>query len=71
MAELRALRAEVAQLRAATPEVLVDLPEAAKVLGVSPRTLRRYVDAGTVAFRRTGRTLRFPLASLKPPALVG
>ena len=44
----------------------VDLKGAGAHLGVSTRTLRRWVDAGRVPFRRVGRTLRFPLAALNP-----
>lgn len=45
---------------------LLELDVAAAHLGVSTRTLRRWVDAGRVPFRRVGRTLRFPLAALNP-----
>ena len=66
--ELRSLRDEVHALRLVVPEVLVDATEAARVLDISPRTLRRWVDLGQIPFRRVGRSLRFPLASLKPKA---
>lgn len=65
-AEVRALRDEIRRLREATPQSLVDLKVAAGHLGVSTRTLRRWVEAGRVPFRRVGRTLRFPLAALNP-----
>jgi excisionase family DNA binding protein len=65
-AEVRALREEIRRLRESTPQSLVDLKAAAAHLGVSTRTLRRWVDAGRVPFRRVGRTLRFPLAALNP-----
>jgi hypothetical protein len=44
-AEVRALRDEIRRLREATPQSLVDLKAAAAHLGVSTRTLRRWVDA--------------------------
>ena len=65
-AAVRALREEIRRLRESTPQSLVDLKAAAAHLGVSTRTLRRWVDAGRVPFRRVGRTLRFPLAALNP-----
>jgi excisionase family DNA binding protein len=63
---IEALRAEVRYLRDALPSTLVDLPAAAKAMNVSPWTFRRYVAAGTVPFRRVGRTLRLQLSALKP-----
>lgn len=68
LAELRAVRQEVAQLRQATPQHLVDLQTAAKHLGVSARTVKRWVAEDRIAYRRIGRTLRFPLAALNPPS---
>jgi len=65
-AEVKALREEIRRLRESTPQPLVDLKAAALHLGVSTRTLRRWVDANRVPFRRVGRTLRFPLAALNP-----
>jgi excisionase family DNA binding protein len=65
-AEVKALREEIRRLRESTPQPLVDLKAAAAHLGVSTRTLRRWVDANRVPFRRVGRTLRFPLAALNP-----
>lgn len=66
MAALQQLQAEVRQLRQQLPEHLVDINEAAARLGVGVRTLRRWVAEERVPYRRIGRTLRFPLAALKP-----
>jgi excisionase family DNA binding protein len=60
-------QAEVAKLRAAIPQQMVDLKAADEHLGVSERTVKRWVKEGRVPFRRVGRTLRFPLAALNPP----
>lgn len=47
-------------VQAATDDVvLVDLAEAARRLATSPRSLRRLASAGSVAYVRVGRALRF------------
>jgi excisionase family DNA binding protein len=67
LAAIEQLHAEVRQLRQSTPQQLVDLQTAADHLCVSTRTLKRWVRDEEVAYRRVGRTLRFPLAALNPP----
>ncbi len=48
-----------------TPSQLVSLPEAAEILAVSPKTVRRYIAAGDLDAVRLGRrTIRIKLASL-------
>jgi excisionase family DNA binding protein len=61
VAEVRALRTAVeAGRRFAT------VAEAAALLEVSTRTLRRWIRAGTIAVVRRGRCVRVDLASVKP-----
>lgn len=48
-----------------TPVRYVSIPEAAEVLGVTDRTVRRYISDGTLEARRIGsRTIRIPEAAL-------
>jgi len=48
-----------------------DLPQAAKYLGVSKRTLQRRVTERSIAYRREGGRLRFTLAALDEYRLAG
>jgi len=68
LAAIELLRDEVRQLRQTTPQQLVDIEQAAAHLGVSTRTVKRMVAEGRIPYRRVGRFLRFPLASLNPRA---
>jgi len=65
--EVRRLAAEVEHLRRALPPMLVTLPEAATVLGVSLSTVRRRARDGSLPVHRLGRTLRVDLMALRPP----
>lgn len=67
-AEFGRLRVEIESLRRALPPVLVTLPEAARVLGLSLSTVRRRVKDGSLPVRSFGRGLRVDLAALHPPA---
>lgn len=64
-AEVRALRGEMEALRGALPPVLVPLPEAAKLTGLSLSTLRRRIEDGTLSVQRIGRAIRVDLAALR------
>lgn len=66
MAAIEALRAEVQLLRLQTPQQLVDYDQAAAHLGVSTRTVKRWVAEERIPYRRIGRFVRFPLAALNP-----
>jgi excisionase family DNA binding protein len=67
MAAIEALRVEVRQLRQQLPEQLVDIDQAAQHLGVSTRTVKRWVAEELIPYRRIGRALRFPLHALNAP----
>ena len=68
LAELRALRDEVAEVRASLPPRFVSLKEAAEALGVCAWTARRMCAAGELASRRAGRRVLVDAASLRPPS---
>lgn len=63
--ELRAVRGEVAALREALPSRKIAPAEAAELLGVSERTVRRWIAAGRLAVIRVGRTVRVDVAALR------
>jgi excisionase family DNA binding protein len=69
-AEIRAVvRDELRQLRvasASTPTLLT-VDEAAKQVGVHPRTIRRRIAAGELPVMRVGRCVRIDAAVLIPP----
>jgi excisionase family DNA binding protein len=65
-AEISLLAAKVEAVRQALPPALVTMPEAARLLGLSVRTVRRQVKAGKLPSCRVGRGVRVDLASLKP-----
>jgi excisionase family DNA binding protein len=65
-AEISLLVAKVEAVRRALPPALVTMPEAARLLGLSLRTVRRQVKAGKLPSCRLGRGVRVDLASLKP-----
>jgi excisionase family DNA binding protein len=67
-ADIRTLAGEVAALRAATPPRLVSVPEAARMLGVSPATAWRRVRDGELLVRRIGRSVRIDAADLRAPS---
>ncbi len=61
-AELRKLSAAVEALRALSPPLLLPIPDAAKLLGVSISTIRRQVRAGELPSRHIGRSVRIDIA---------
>ena len=67
LAELRALRSELAQLANARRAEPVSMEEAARHLGVSTRTIRRWAKSGEVPTVRVGRTVRVRLDAVDPP----
>ncbi len=71
LAELRALRTEVARLAslaapAALAPELLSVAQAARTLGVSSCTLRRWERDGRVQSVRRGHTVRIVASSLRP-----
>lgn len=64
--ELRAVRTELAALRAGQAPRLVTVAEAAEHAHVSPCTLRRWERAGVVRSVRRGRRVLVDLSSLQP-----
>lgn len=63
--DVRRLTAEVERLRRALPAQLVSVTEAARVLGLDPRTIRRRVQEGAIPARRVGRKLLVDLAAVQ------
>lgn len=61
---IRALTAEVEQLRRAIPAPLVTIAEAARVLGVHPNTIYTRVKNGEIPVRRVGKAIRVDLAAI-------
>lgn len=70
--EIRALRATVDALKAASPSRLVTVAELVRLGYGSPATVRRRIADGTYPAMRHGRSVRVDLAALKPidPATV-
>lgn len=62
---LRALVSEVRDLRRSIPSQLVNVPTAAKQLGVSEKTIRRKIRSGEIPSRRIGRAVRVDLTKLR------
>lgn len=62
------LRREVAALRRAQDAGAMTVNEAARRLGVSPRTVQRQVAAGRLPAIRLGRSVRIPADAVVPPA---
>lgn len=65
--QLAELRAEIVALRAAVEQSrrMVPAVEAARELGISERTVRRWIADGKIAVVRMGRTLRVDLESVR------
>jgi excisionase family DNA binding protein len=68
LAELRAVRAELAEIRAVLPPRFVSLKEAAELMGVDPRTIVSMGERGECRTRRAGRRVLVDAASLRPPS---
>ena len=66
--ELRQVRAELAEVRAALPSTWLSLREAAERLGCAPRTVVAMSERGEVVARRCGRRIVVDTASLRPPS---
>lgn len=64
-AELVALRADVAAIAALLPPVLATVPDAARVMQVSPSTIRRAIRRGEIPIVRVGRSVRVDLTALR------
>jgi excisionase family DNA binding protein len=62
------LRREMAELRRAQEAGAMTVAEAARRLGVSPRTVQRQVAAGKIPALRLGRTVRIPVDAVLGPA---
>jgi hypothetical protein len=65
LAELREMRAELAQVRAALPTTWISLRDAAQRMGVDPRTVAAMGERGEIVTRRAGRRWLVDAASLK------
>lgn len=63
VAETQRLASEVEQLRRALPAQLVTVPEAARVLKINERTVRRHIKDGTIPVRRVGKSVRVDLSA--------
>lgn len=57
--EISELKEELRQLRKDTPDRLLTVQEAAKVLGVCDQTVRRRVQDGSLKSQRTGHKIMF------------
>lgn len=47
------------------PERMLTLPQSAQFLAISESTMRRYLKAGKIPFRKVGEMYRFDLADLQ------
>ncbi len=65
-AEMRDVRAEMAQLRRAVPARLVSVRDAVQLLGVSESTVRRLVKRGEIPSQRVGGAIRLDITALRP-----
>jgi hypothetical protein len=68
LAELHAVRAELADVRASLPPRFVDLKTAAAALDCDPQTVRAMCDRSELVWRRCGRRIVVDAASLRPVA---
>jgi len=62
----RALLDEIQQLRASMPPRLLSLQDAARERGISPKTMRRRIQAGEVRAERDGRIIRIDMHQFRP-----
>lgn len=65
LAEVRALRAEVAELRACLPSPLVTVERACELLGISESTARRWIRDGELPVVKRGGSVRVDLSQVK------
>lgn len=66
LAELRAVRDELATVRASLPPRFLDLKTAAEALNCDPQTVRAMCDRSELIWRRCGRRIVIDSASLRP-----
>jgi excisionase family DNA binding protein len=66
LAEVRGLRGELAALAARLPSSWLSLKEAARVLGIDPRTCVAMIQRGQIIGRQAGRKWLVDGASLQP-----
>ena len=66
LTELRAVRSELAEVRASLPPRFVSMKEAARALGCDPRTVAAMGERGEIITRRGGRRVLVDAASLRP-----
>jgi hypothetical protein len=64
--ELRAVRAELAEVRASLPPRMISLAAAAERMGVDPRTVVAMGERGEIVTRKAGRRVLIDAASLRP-----
>jgi excisionase family DNA binding protein len=69
---VRAIRAELAEVRATLPPRMLSVAEAAERMGVSTQTIAAMGRRGDIVTRRAGRRVLVDAASLRPtdPATV-
>jgi hypothetical protein len=68
LVELRAVRAELVELRACLPPRMVALADAAKALAVDVQTVRAMCDRDELVWRKCGRRIVVDSSSLRPAA---
>ena len=66
VAEIRALRASIEALRAASPSRLVTVGELVRLGYGSPATIRRRIADGSIPAIRRGRSVRIDISALQP-----
>ena len=64
--ELRAVRAELAEVRASLPPRMISLADAAEHLACDVQTVRAMCDRHELVWRRCGRRIVIDAASLRP-----
>lgn len=62
------LRRQLVEIQRAQEGAAMTISEAARRLGVSPRTVQRQVAAGRLPAIRLGRSVRIPADAVVPPA---
>ena len=63
----RRLAHQVEQLRRALPAQLVSIPEAAKRLGISEKSVRRLIDKGELPVKRFGNRVKIDIVAATQP----
>ena len=65
--ELRAMRAELAEIKTMLPPRLRPLKEAALAVGLDPRTIVSMASRGECTIRRAGRKILVDMSTLRGP----